>query len=256
MILSKNKLKYIQSLKEKKYRTEYGVFVAEGNKMVSDLLLCNHCQLLVGTPDYIKNIPNLSELTKIDEIIEVSKNELERISYLKNPQEVFGVFYQPQNILDSEHIKGQLSIALDGIQDPGNMGTIIRLADWFGIEHIICSEDTVDVYNPKVVQATMGALSRVKVYYTELSAWISEVVDEIPIYGTFLNGENLYTSELSESGVIIMGNEGNGIRPEIEKLITNKLLIPSFPIERETSESLNVGVATAIICAEFRRRII
>ncbi len=145
-------------------------------------------------------------------------------------------------------------LALDGIQDPGNLGTIIRLADWFGIEHIVCSPDTADVFSPKTVQATMGALAHVKVHYTELEDYLkAQVARQIPLFGTFLDGENMYTKELSANGIIVMGNEGNGIRPQIEKLINQKLYIPSFPPERETSESLNVAIATAVICAEFRR---
>ena len=149
----------------------------------------------------------------------------------------------------------QLIIALDGIQDPGNLGTIIRLADWFGIEHIVCSQDTADVFSPKTVQATMGALVHVKVHYTDLPAYLqAQAGKKIPLYGTFLDGENMYTKELSETGIIIMGNEGNGIRPDTEALVNEKLYIPNYPQERETSESLNVAIATAVICAEFRRR--
>jgi TrmH family RNA methyltransferase len=148
----------------------------------------------------------------------------------------------------------KLSLVLDGIQDPGNMGTIVRVADWFGIEDIICSPDTADIYNPKTVQATMGAIARVKVHYTNLKDFLQKH-NHLPIYGTFLEGKNIYCESLSENGFIVMGNEGNGIRPETEKAINRKLFIPSFPFEREASESLNVGVATGIICGEFRRRL-
>ena len=144
-------------------------------------------------------------------------------------------------------------MALDDIQDPGNLGTIIRLADWFGIEHIICSPNTVDVYNPKTIQATMGGIARVKVYYTPLPDLIKSLGDT-PIYGTLLNGDNMYSQRLSRNGLIIMGNEGNGISKEVESLITRKLYIPNYPQSRETSESLNVAIATAVVCAEFRRQ--
>ena len=150
-------------------------------------------------------------------------------------------------------MKHSLCLALDDIQDPGNLGTIIRLADWFGIENIFCSHGTVDVYNPKVIQATMGALARVKLHYCDLVKLITSVKD-IPIFGTFLDGNNIYGEDLSKNGLIIMGNEGNGVSKEVSKLINKKLYIPNYPTSRETSESLNVAIATAIVCAEFRRR--
>jgi len=146
-------------------------------------------------------------------------------------------------------------LALDDIQDPGNLGTIIRLADWFGIEHIFCSQGTVDVYNPKTIQATMGALARVKLHYCHLPSLIASL-GEVPIYGTFLDGDNMYEKKLSSHGLIIMGNEGNGVSAEVAKLVNERLYIPNYPPQRETSESLNVAMATGIICAEFRRRTI
>lgn len=251
MSLSKNKIKYIQSLKDKKYRDEYRTFVVEGDKMVAELLGIMKCQLLIATADFIQTI--FSEQANIEEIVEVSKSELSKASFLKNPQQALGVFYQPHYNLDTNELKHQLSLALDCIQDPGNLGTIIRLADWYGIENIICSTDTVDIYNPKVVQATMGALARVKVHYVDLYAYLKNT-ERIPLYGTFLDGNNMYEQELTQTGIIVMGNEGNGISSTIEALITNKLFIPTYPQDRETSESLNVAIATAIICTEFRRR--
>lgn len=249
MSLSKNKLKYIRSLKEKKFRTEYGTFVAEGNKMVSDLLPCMKCQLLVATPDFL----NTLDVRDVEEVIEITESQLAQASFLQNPQQVLAVFYQPQYSAETD-LSNQLIIALDGIQDPGNLGTIIRLADWYGIGHIFCSHDTADVYNPKVVQATMGALARVRVHYVDLIAFLNEN-KQIPIYGTLLDGENMYEQEITSNGIIVMGNEGKGIRPEVERLVTKKLYIPNYPSGNPTSESLNVAIATAIICAEFRRRI-
>ena len=248
MALSKSKLKYIRSLKDKKYRSEHGTFVAEGNKLVSDLSLYMKCQLLVATPDFL----NWVNTSKVEEVIEVNDSQLAQASFLRNPQQVLAVFYQPE---DDSHIdfEKQLVLALDGIQDPGNLGTIVRLADWYGIGDIFCSQDTADIYNPKVVQATMGALARVKLHYVDLVDFLESNKD-IPVYGTLLNGENMYEQELTPNGIIVMGNEGNGIRPEIESLIPRKLYIPNYPIGSPTSESLNVAVATAIICAEFRRR--
>ena len=251
MNLSKNKIKYIQSLKDKKYRNEYKTFVAEGNKMVSELLYSMNCQLLIATKEFLNSI-DLSS-TKIEEIIEVADSDISKASFLKNPQQVLAVFYQPQYKLDNSKIKNKLSLALDGIQDPGNLGTIVRLADWYGIEDIICSEDTADIFNPKTVQATMGAIARIKIHYVKLADFLSQAND-IPIYGTLLDGECMYEKQLSKNGIIVMGNEGNGIRPEIQNLLTDKLYIPNYPPDRETSESLNVAIATAIICAEFRRR--
>lgn len=255
MILTKNTIKYIQSLKDKKKRDENLVFIAEGDKIVRDLLPFLNCQILVATKNFFLNLDQKSGSYNIDSIVEVSKKELDNLSFLKNPQQVLAIFYKPKYELDFKCIQNQLSLALDGIQDPGNLGTIIRVADWYGIGNVFCSTDTVDVYNPKVVQATMGALVRVKTHYVDLPQFLGNL-DRIPIYGTFLNGDNMYNKELMSNGVIVMGNEGNGIRPEIEKWITNKLFIPNFPQGRKTSESLNVSIATAIICSEFRRKFL
>ncbi|NDV77450.1 RNA methyltransferase [Dysgonomonas sp. 511] len=252
MSLSKNKLKYIRSLREKKFRTEYGTFIAEGNKLVNDLLPHIKCQLLVATADYLDNACTLG----IEEVIEVNESQLAQASLLKNPQQVLAVFYQPP-VETAIEINAQLALALDGIQDPGNLGTIVRLADWYGIENVFCSHDTADIYNPKVVQATMGAIARVKVHYVDLPDFVMQNREkQVPIYGTLLDGKNMYEQELTANGIIVMGNEGNGIRPEIEKLIDKKLYIPNYPLGNPTSESLNVAIATAIICAEFRRRVL
>ncbi len=248
MSLSKNKIKYIRSLKEKKYRFEYGTFVAEGNKLVNDLLPYMTCQLLVATSEFLK----MTDVTDAEEVIEVSESQLSQISFLRNPQQVLAVFYQSTNDLTPDFQK-ELVLALDGIQDPGNLGTIVRLADWYGINHIYCSLDTADLYNPKVVQATMGALARVNVHYVDLPSFLG-TNKQIPIYGTLLNGGNIYQKEITQNGILVMGNEGNGISPEIENLITEKLYIPNYPVGSPTSESLNVAIATAIVCAEFRRR--
>ncbi len=160
----------------------------------------------------------------------------------------------PVRELNDRELKGRLSIALDGIQDPGNLGTIIRVADWMGVRHIICSRDTVDVYNPKVVQATMGAISRVKVYYADLSDVLRKLRESMPVYGTFLDGDNIYATELTEEGIIVMGNEGKGVSEPVANLATKRLYIPSYPPGEQTSESLNVAVATAITLSEFRRQ--
>lgn len=165
-------------------------------------------------------------------------------------------FDQPHYKFDADVANNSLCLALDDVQDPGNLGTIVRIADWFGIEHIFCSNGTADIYNPKTVQATMGAIARVKLHYCNLSDFIGKASEKnIPIFGTFLNGENIYTQPLPKNGIIIMGNEGNGISEQIAQKVSHRLLIPNYPQGCETSESLNVAVATAIVCAEFRRRV-
>ncbi len=249
-MLSKSKLKYIRSLERKKSRNEEGVFVAEGNKLVADLLPFFGCELLIAKSSWMATQGDIPA----KELLDVEEDDLRKASFLKTPQDVLAVFRQPVWELAAADPSRQLVLALDGVQDPGNLGTIIRLADWFGIGHIVCSEDTADVFNPKVVQATMGALARVQVHYTNLQAFLSDHAQECAVYGTFLDGENMYTKTLSETGVLVMGNEGNGIRPETAELITERLYIPNYPPAQETSESLNVAIATAVICAEFRRR--
>lgn len=250
-MLSKNKIKYIRSLELKKNRKEEQVFVAEGHKLVGDLLGYFPCKLLIATSNWLK----ANHSVTANEIIEVTQEELSRASLQKTPQEVLAVFVQPSYDLNPEVIKSSLCLALDDVQDPGNLGTIIRLADWFGIEHLFCSVGTADVYNPKTVQATMGALARVKVHYCSLPQLIGGLTDT-PVYGTFLNGNIIYAEPLSAHGLIVMGNEGKGVSPEVERMINRKLYIPYYPQERETSESLNVAIATAVVCSEFRRRLL
>lgn len=249
-ILSKNKIKYIHSLEQKKVRKEEGVFLAEGYKLVDELIEIFDCRLIVATSEWLQK----HSQTKADEIIEVTESELSKASLLKTPQQVLAIFNQKNYPFDHTIFSHSLCLALDDIQDPGNLGTIVRLADWFGIEHIFCSPNTVDIYNPKTVQATMGAIGRVKIHYINLVTLMSEL-DNIPIYGTFLDGENMYAKTLTSNGLIVMGNEGNGIGEEVSKFINSRLYIPNYPMERETSESLNVAIATAVVCAEFRRQI-
>ncbi|MFZ4456399.1 MAG: TrmH family RNA methyltransferase [Bacteroidales bacterium] len=249
-MLSKNQIKQIQSLQQKKQRNEMGCFVAEGNKLVADMLPTFDCHWLIATSEWLENHSD----AKADSIIEADREEIRKASGLTTPQEVIAVFKKPTYKLSSSDVEQQLLIAADCIQDPGNLGTIIRLADWFGIKHIVCSLDCVDVYNPKTVQATMGALSRVKVHYLSLPDFL-EKHKISPVYGTFLDGDDLYQTNLSGNGIIVMGNEGNGISKDIERLVNKRLYIPNYPVGTETSESLNVAMATAIVCAEFRRRL-
>lgn len=249
MSLSNQKIKLIHSLESKKRRKESRLFVAEGNKLVEDLFNAGmRCRYLFAVQSWLTNHTFHSE-----EIIPVTESELKKISSLKTPQDVLAVFHQPDYDAGQINPGKELVLMLDGIQDPGNLGTILRIADWFGIEHVVCSPETVDVFNPKTVQATMGALARVKVFYVSLIDFLEKEKSN-PVYGTFLDGSNIYLEKLSSNGIIIMGNEGKGISEELCLFITNKLFVPNFPPGRTTSESLNVASATSIICSEFRRR--
>ena len=248
-MLSSSKIKFIRSLEMKKFRNVSGCFLVEGNKSVEDILPFFECECLIAKARWLATQGDID--TK--ELIIAEKDDIEKVSLLKTPQDVLAVFRQPHYFIENETLQNELSLVLDGIQDPGNLGTIIRLADWFGIHRVVCSPDSADVYNPKTVQATMGAIARVRVFYVSLSGWLDTVKD-IPVYGAFLEGKNIYSETLSSSGLIVMGNEGKGISKSVEKRITEKLYIPGYPPEAESTESLNVAVATAIVCSEFRRR--
>lgn len=251
-MLSKNLLKLIRSLEVKKYRKESALFVAEGEKLVKDLLASDvECLKVIATEEFSLH----SYKTKCPEFITVSDEELKKASFLRTPQGILGIFKQKSIEFDPTLPERELCLALDDVQDPGNLGTIIRIADWFGIENIFCSIGTVDIYNPKTVQATMGAIARVNIHYVDLPQFIKSQKKSVPVYGTFLDGKNIYEHSLSANGIVIMGNEGNGIGNECEKCISERILIPNFPIGRPTSESLNVSTATAIVCSEFRRRV-
>lgn len=250
-MISKPKIKLIASLSQKKFRDELGLFVAEGTKLVLDLSSSFRCALLVATPEWLSE----HSAVKADEVIAADEADLRKISNQKNPQGVMAIFEKGKNVFKQEDLTLKLSLALDDVQDPGNLGTILRVADWFGITDVFCSEHTVDPYNPKTVQATMGALARVKVHTVNLPDFLQSCKGKLPIYGTFMDGENIYSKILTQQGIIIMGNEGNGISSEIEKFVGERLLIPNYPIGQATSESLNVGVATALVCGEFRRQI-
>ena len=247
-MISKNLIKLIKSLEQKKYRKREILFVAEGPKVVGDLMALMAPQRIIATSEWYKE-------KKISEDVVVTEDEIRKVSFLQHPQDVVALFELPEmEELPVEQLCDHLTLALDDIQDPGNLGTIIRLADWFGIEHILCNLGTADAYSPKVVQATMGSIARVKLHYTNLAEYLEQLQDAVPVYGTFLDGNNLYAEKLSPSGIIIMGNEGNGISEQVERYVTKRLLIPSYPAERPTAESLNVAIATAITCAEFRRK--
>ena len=248
-MLSNAKLKWIHSLEQKKFRQQHGLFTAEGNKLTADLLGLLPCRLLVATEEWLRANPGI----RADEILSVDKEDIHKASMQKSPQDVLGVFEIPRPELNPDQLKGKISLVLDNIQDPGNLGTILRIADWFGMEHVICSIGTVDAFNPKTVQATMGAIGRVKIHYTELLPFLEET--RLPVFGTFLEGEVIYSCTLPSEGLIVMGNEGNGIAEATARFVTQKLYIPDFPMGKTGSESLNVSVATAIVCSEFRRRL-
>lgn len=254
LMISKNTIKQIRSLELRKFRKQSGTFIAEGNKLVEDNLASMKCHRLIAVTDWWKSHEHLRILA--EECIEVSREEMEKISLMQSPQEVLATFYVPsEEHFDLSILSNRLVLALDSIQDPGNLGTIIRLCDWFGIHDIFCSQTTADCFSPKVVQATMGAIARVRIHYLDLQDFLKNASSKgIPVYGTFLEGENIYMTNLSSNGIIVMGNEGQGISPEIEAIVSKKINIPSYPAESETSESLNVGIATAITVAEFRRR--
>ena len=246
-MLSKNKIKFIRSLELKKNRQQERLFVAEGPKVVADLLTKVKAHMIFSTRSRIKEFSS----EQAENIIEITDSELAKISFLQHPQQVLAVF--PFLPLTEATPQNELILALDGVQDPGNLGTIIRIADWFGIKNIICSEDTVDVYNPKVIQASMGSVAQVSVNYCDLKRFIEKISPEVPVYGTCLDGENIYNQKLSSKGIIVMGNEGKGVSTAIKRLFTHKLLIPNYH-PRSAIDSLNVAIATAITCAEFKRQ--
>ena len=252
-MISKNQIKYIHQLELKKFRKQEGLFIAEGHKVVGDLLRAGFKpRQIFAVQDWITD--NSSQLSVLDsQLSGVNLEELTRLSLLQHPQQVLALFPIP----DEQTIpspKNALSILLDNVQDPGNLGTIIRIADWFGIDTIYCSLGTVDAWNPKVVQATMGSIARVHIKYVDPQLLFDSLPDKFPVYGTFLDSDNIYTQQLSQQGIIVMGNEGNGISDAVRARVTHKLLIPDFH-NGDTADSLNVAIATAITCSEFRRRM-
>lgn len=249
-MISKAKIKYLRSLEQKKVRKAEGLFVAEGTKSVTDIMKVVTPRTIVATEAFLSCHTNLPASC---EVLEATEEELKRISFLQTPQQVFAVFPQPQGAqpaIDRE----SLYLALDGIQDPGNLGTIIRIADWFGITQIFCSKDTAEVWNPKVIQATMGSIARVGVTYTDLTDFLDSLPKDTPVYGTFLDGEDISSTPLQNHGIIVMGNEGKGISEEIRQRVTQRILIPNYPHGRQTADSLNVAIATAITCFAFRSK--
>ncbi|SEL06109.1 RNA methyltransferase, TrmH family [Aquimarina amphilecti] len=242
-MVSKNQKKLINSLHQKKYRKQHGLFVAEGKKVINELLEANlrlHSLFALDTSYFEISSEN---------VFNVTETELKIISFLTTPQFAVAIFYIPE----TQSVMGDgLILALDDVRDPGNLGTIIRLCDWFGITDLVCSEQTVDCFNPKVIQATMGSVTRVNIVYTNLNNFLTSKKEEFSVYGTFMDGDIIYKEQLPKKGVIVMGNEANGISKEVEFLVNKRIAIPRFGTAQVT-ESLNVATATAIILNEFRR---
>ena len=238
-MVSKNQIKHITSLHQKKYRQQAQLFIAEGKKVIEELLNSNYeLEQLLITENVFDDIKNLKKER-------ITNLEMKKISCLSTPSNCLAIFkIKPPTPITTT----KLIVALDAVRDPGNLGTIIRLCDWFGIGQLLCSEETVEVYNPKVIMATMGSIARVQVHYVNLENFISNA--KLPVYGTFMNGNNIYTEKLPQEGIIVLGNEANGISQNIEKKITHKISIPRFSTQ---TESLNVATATAIVLSEFKR---
>lgn len=245
--MTKAEIQFVRSLADKRTRDSERLFVAEGYKLVDEI---RQSKLRIRTIYTTRNDVVGHNVVLVD------KREMERISQLNTASDILVIVEQPRYTLSLNELKSKLSLALDGVQNPGNMGTIVRLADWFGIDHIICSCECADLYNPKVVQATMGALLRVKVHYVDnLSSLLGEAKRAgMAIYGTLLDGNNIYHETLTAEGIIVMGNEGRGLSEECRNTLTHKLFIPPYPADAPTSESLNVAMATGIILSEFRRK--
>jgi len=250
-LITRNKIKQYSQLKQKKYQKENNLFIAEGIKTIKEFLQERF------EYEAIIHSESVNEITgkfKIDlhKCFKVDFSTINKISSFKSPQPVLGVFNIPSKTLLYEEIEKKLTIFLDDVKDPGNLGTIIRIADWFGIENIVCSKETVDAYNPKTVQSSMGSLARVNVFYTDLPQLLKKT--KSVIYGTHLKGKNIYTMELNPNGCIVFGNESKGISKEIDSLISERILIPGFPNNKKSIDSLNISVSAGIVCAEFRRR--
>lgn len=253
-MLSKQITKIIQNLEKKKFREKYNLFKIEGEKLVAELLrspLAVHA--IIAYPEWIQANGHLLGKTQV---LETDEKGMKAISNFQSLPHVMALAEIPNHPYHPDEVAGTLSLVLNGIQDPGNLGTILRIADWFGVSHLLCDRDCASIYNPKCVQASMGAIFRVHAYYLDLPETIRQLKAKgMPVFGTFLDGENIYTSPLPSQGLIIMGNEGKGIAEDIGQLADFRLTIPNFTPTGASSESLNVGVATGIILSEFKRRI-
>ena len=254
-MISKNTIKLIKSLTLKKYRTKENIFLVEGDKNVIEVLNSGYkIEKLFATKTFISN--NENKCKKAALLFEVEQVDIKKASLLQNPQNCLAICILPKKQIFPEKLNNNLSIYLDDIQDPGNLGTIIRICDWFNIEYIFCSPNTVDLYNPKVIQASMGSFCRTQLIETafENVANLAQLF-RAPVYGAFMNGKNIYTEKLPKKAILVMGNEGSGINKKLESSIDIKIKIPEFSDKSKSAESLNVSVATAIICSEFKRQI-
>ena len=247
--VSNNTIKFVASLSQKKYRDKEGCFIAEGNKCVRDTWDYFKCRMLIATQNWYESYGNC---THMDVLQIATRQQMQKMSQFSNPSDVIAVYETPEVFYTPQEVKENINIVLEGVQDPGNLGTIIRLADWYGIKNIFCNKQTVDVYNHKVIQATMGAISRVKVHYCDLEELI-ESFPEMDVFGTTLDGENIYSTSLPDRCFVIFGNEGNGMSERLKAMTTRNLYIPSRVVDGSTSESLNVGLAAAITISEFCR---
>jgi TrmH family RNA methyltransferase len=254
-MISKNRARFIISLQKKKVRDEEGLFIIEGDKLVREFLSAKvPVKTLIAKKEFIGSLSPLMK-DSIEETEDASYEELKQISTLKTPHNALAVVHIPKRIMIPENLFKNLCVALDVVQDPGNLGTIIRAAAWFGIGNIVCSNDCVDVYNPKVIQATMGAILHVNVYYSDLKELAALAYEsEIPVYGTLLEGESIYTAETARKGLIILGNESKGISDELIPYVTHKIMIPGAGRAKPGIDSLNVGMAASVVFSEFHRK--
>lgn len=254
-MLSNKNIKMINSLQLKKQRDKNGLYIIEGDKMVREYLMSGENVVwLYAKPEWISSLPAVLQ-SRAANVVPVSYDDLKKISTLKTPHNSIALVEKRTADLDTGALTGRLSIILDNIQDPGNLGTIIRIAGWFGISDIICSQGCVDLYNPKVIQATMGSLLHVNVYYTDLIPLLSGLKElAIPVFATSLTGSSIYETDLPSSGMILFGNESKGISGEVLSMATGQLMIPSFGSRSAGIDSLNVGMSVAVVCSEFRRR--
>jgi TrmH family RNA methyltransferase len=254
-MLSKNKAKFIISLQKKKVREEYNLYIIEGDKIVREFISAGiPVKSLIAKPEFISSLPK-EAMESVSEIEPVSYEELKQVSGLKTPHNALAVISMTECESGLTEMLQELCVVLDCIQDPGNLGTIIRAAAWFGLKNIICSEDCVDIYNPKVIQASMGAIIHVKVLYTDLKMFLEDATDKrLPVYGALLEGESVYSQELGNKGIILLGNESKGISTDLIPFINNKIMIPRFSDATLGIDSLNVGMAASVIFSEFARR--
>lgn len=241
-MISKSQIKLITSLKQKKYRITHDLFFVEGTKVIQEFYGA-------GWEIYALFSTEMLDFVSENKVTLISENELKKISALKTPNKALAVFKLPAL---KPIVSVNFSVALDGIRDPGNLGTIIRLCDWFGVKTLLCSHDTVDCFNPKVIQSSMGSLARVEVHYLDLENYFEK--NHLPVYGAFMEGDNVYAEKLPRQAILLMGNEGNGISKKLEKFLSKKISIPQFGVDHKT-ESLNVAMATSILLSEFHRTI-